>query len=673
MLGRVSYLAGAATLAIMVAAPAMAQDKEEAQASTSADDSTSDAEDIVVLGQKLEESTPETLEKYGSRLEIVEGEAIDKAGYVDTSSALRNLVPGLYIGQKSGAFDYVQASLTGSRTSEVLFLVDGVRINNRLYASTTPLDTIPAGMIERIEVLKGGQSLYYGTQAVGGIVNVVTKSFTREPDGRLEIGYDTNDGYHGNGYFRGGVGDHYFVAFGSYDEAKGFQPFRDEDTQPSALDRNRGYKVASIGGKYAFEPSDNFRLSTSYQHIEGRLDFAKAEDIYRNWNKRNEDIASLKIDWSPAENFDVYVKGYWHDWDSTYLDLRPEVVGGALTGNIITINDGEMWGFDDKGINVLGEFHANDQFTLVGGYDFQTYSGFDDVFLIAPSSESVHAPFAQVKFDSGDLSLAAGVRYNAPDDGQDATVWNVSGRYGASEGFYGRGQVGTSFRLPTAYELYVIDPCCERGNPDLVGEESFNVEGGVGYTNDMLNAELMGFYRKVDNLIGITYDLPAYPDGFIINTPEKVTMWGGEAVVTAQLSKNFGGTLDWTHTEATPAGSDLQLVNIPRDLVKAIFNAQTDDGRFGGTASVNYVGDIFANVAAVGRVNYGNYAVVDVAAYAFIDREQHHRIGVRLENLLDADYNTQMTRVRDDVTNASYAAGFRGTPRTLHVTYSVSL
>jgi len=664
-LGRVSLLAGVAVAALAGASPAWAQDETE--------EAAGDEPVIVVLGDRLEESTPEELEEYGSRLEVIEGEAIDNAGHIDTSGALRNLVPGLYLAQKSGAFDYVQVSLAGSRTSEVLFLVDGVRINNRLYATTSPLDTIPANMIERVEVLKGGQGLYYGTQAVGGIINIVTKGFTQQTDGRIEVGYDTNEGRHLNGYARGGTGDHYFTGFASYDEADGFQPFSDADMQPSALDRERGYKVLSAGVKYAFEPSSAFRLSASYQHVDARVDFAKGEDNFLNWNERNEEIVSVKIDWSPSETFDLYVKGYYHDWNSTYLDLRPVLAAGLPTSDIFTVYDGQIWGYDDMGLNILGELQLGENVALVGGYDFQTYSGRDDVFLIAPTSESVHAPFAQVKLDLGNLALSAGLRHNMPSDGQEKTIWNVSGRYQADSGFYARGQVGTAFRLPTAYELYVIDPCCERGNPDLVAESSFNVEVGLGFAGDRVNAELIGFYRTVEDLITIDFGLPAFPDGLIVNSAGEVKVWGGEAVVSARLGDLFNATFDWTHTKAEMVGTSFQVVNIPRNNVKLILDGESPDGRFGGAASLNWVGDVFANVAAVGRVEHGNYATVDLAAWAFIDGDHRHRLGLRLENAFDANYDSSVTRVRTDVTNISYAAGFRGTPMTLHATYSLSL
>lgn len=663
---RAALCAGAA-LGLLAAAPARAQDDDDTGTSAS-------GEQILVLGKKVEETIPEKLEEYGSRLEVIEGEQIDRQGYDDTAQALQMSVPGLYIAPQSGAFDYANISLLGSRTSEVLFLVDGVRINNRLYTTTPPLDSLPSSMIERVEVLKGGQGLFYGTQAVGGIVNVITRGFTRDFDGAVEAGYDTNDGYHINGYVRGGAGDHYFVAYGSYDEAEGYQPFRDSDYQPSGTDRKRGYDMATGGIKYAFEPSAAFRLSASYQHSEGTVEFAKAEDTAIGYNTRNEEIASLKIDWTPSEKFGVFVKGYWHDWDSTYTQFDNILNGsGQPSGNLSTIDDHDPWVYEDRGVNVLGEFYASDAVTIAAGYDFQKYDGMDAVFLIGQQSEEVHAPFAQVKLDLGSAKLSAGVRHNMPSDGQSKTIWNVSGKVDLDSNWYVRGSAGTSFRLPDAYELYVIDPCCETGNPNLVGEGSFNAEFGVGYQDGMLSVEALGFHRKVKDLIDITYDLPAYPDGFLINTADKTRVWGFEAIVQAQLSKNFSVVADYTHTEAEIVGTGQQIQDIPRDQAKLILSAQDDSGRFGASASFNYVGDIYDSVSSIGRVEHGNYLLADLAGFFFIDEGHRHRLGVRVENVFDTEYATRVIRVRRDVVNTPYAAENLGPPLTLHVTYRLAI
>lgn len=653
---RAALFASAAIGLAAFATPVFAQESEDAESNA-----------IVVLGERLEETLPQKLEERGARLEIIEGEVIDKAGYNDISQALQMQVPGLYVAPKNGAFDYVTFSLLGSRTNEVLVLVDGVRNSNRLYATTTSLDTIPAHMVERIEVLKSGQGLHYGTQAVGGVINVVTKGFTSEFGGALEAGYDTNEGYHASGHVRGGSGDHYFVAYASYDKAEGFQPFRDEDYQPSSTDRNRSYNLATFGAKYAFEPSKAFRLSASYQHSEGDFDWATPEKAAFYQNSRNEEIVSLKLDWSPSDRVNIFVKGYYHDWDSV-VNRRNNVLGGdgQPTGATTVTQDNEIWAFEDKGVNVMGEFKASDNLTLVAGYDFQTYSAVDESFLIAEMAESVHAPFAQVNLDFGPAHLSAGVRHNMPTDGQAKTVWNVSGKVDVAENVYVRGMVGTSFRLPDAYELYVIDPCCEQGNPNLVGEQSFNTEFGIGYKDDRFSVEAMGFYRTVDDLITVS-------GNDIINSDQKTKVWGGEFIANVRLSDVFGFTFDYTHTQARFEGTTVQIQDIPLDQAKFIVSGQAPSGRFGASAALNWVGDVYDNVAGgIGRVEHGNYVVADLSAFVFVDEGLHHRLGFRLENLFNTEYATRVTRQRRDVDNSSYAAWNLGTPLTLHATYRYS-
>ncbi len=96
-------------------------------------------------------------------------------------------------------------------------------------------------MVERIEIVEGPEALFYGTQSIAATVNVITKSFSDTPDGGLSLGGDTNSGKHIDGYFRDSFGSQHFVLFASDDQSHGFQPFRDQDFQPSSTDRDRGY------------------------------------------------------------------------------------------------------------------------------------------------------------------------------------------------------------------------------------------------------------------------------------------------------------------------------------------------------------------------------------------------------------------------------------------------
>jgi outer membrane cobalamin receptor len=213
-------------------------------------------EEVVVTARSLEEELPQQLSQYGTHVDVVSAAQIQNGGYIDVASTLEALAPGLYVSSHNGPFDYVQISMQGSRTEDVLWMVDGIRINNRLYAGTTPLDTIPSGMIERIEVLDGGQSLFYGTQAVAGAVNIVTKAFSDHPDGSVTVGGDSNNGKLAQGYFRDTVGNNRFVLYALHDESPGITPFPEADYQPSGTDRHRSYKVTTVGGKYEYDFTD---------------------------------------------------------------------------------------------------------------------------------------------------------------------------------------------------------------------------------------------------------------------------------------------------------------------------------------------------------------------------------------------------------------------------------
>src|SRR5258708_5852170 len=254
--------------------------------------SASSLDEVVVTAKSLEEELPQQLALYGTRVDTISAAKIQNGGYLDVAGALEALAPGLYISPRNGPFDYVQISLQGSRTTDVLWLVDGIRINNRLYAGTTPLDTLPAGMIDRLEVLNGGQALFYGTQAVAGAVNIVTKGFSDHPDGAARVGFDTNQAQQYNGFYRDTVGSNHFVVYATHDQAPGIEPFG--EFQPSGTDRRRFYKVTSVGGKYAYDLTDKLTLTAAVDHTTAILHFAQPQLPSIANKRRNADLGRAK-------------------------------------------------------------------------------------------------------------------------------------------------------------------------------------------------------------------------------------------------------------------------------------------------------------------------------------------------------------------------------------------
>ena len=632
--------------------------------------------DVTVQANSLETDLPQELVKSGTRIDVITDAAVRNINVVDVATALENLAPGLYLAPKNGPFDYVNASLQGSRTGDILWLVDGVRINNRLYNGTTPLDTLPASMIDHIEVIEGGQALFYGTQAVAGAINIVTKSATPTPTGSVSVSADSNTSEHGDGYFSDTVGANRFVVYASGDHSIGFQPFRDQDYQPSGTERDRGYDLFTLGAKYAYDFSNDLRLGLDYQHTSGQLDYAMPFLVAQAYNNRDEDLVSANLDATLGEHVQLLIKPYFHSWRSHYTEYDNDIPpDGQFSAEEV---DGP-WGYRDYGANVLAKLQFDPRLEYFVGYDLQRYTGSDAVLVITQHTENTNAAFAQVRTTSAlfpNLILAAGARYNDPSVGDSATVWNVSGKYNFGSGFFLRGQAGTAFRLPTDEELFANDPDDERGNPNLKPEESHNANLSVGQNlrpGDLnLTWELIGFYRNITNLIDYaTFDATTNQAVFG-NVPGTVRMRGGEFSLDVAANSTVSGHLDFTYNHTFDPSTGTQTADVPNTLLKVQVDLHPQDAPYGATATLNHVGTAIATGLWDGNESYGNYFLFDLDGRYFFGDQRRHRIDFSIQNLFNHMYTTGLGTGVRDADGSNYTYWNLGTPRTFRLAYTYS-
>jgi outer membrane cobalamin receptor len=635
-------------------------------------------DEVVVSAHRLEENLPKELAEYGNRLNTISVQAIRDGGYVDVAQGLQALAPGLYIQPKNGPFDYADISLLGSRTDDVLWLIDGVRINNRLYSGTPPNDTLPSGMVDHIEVLEGGQALFFGTAALAGAVNIVTKPFTDTLKASINIGGDTNSSGHFDGFFSDGFGQQHVVAYASYDKSQGYEAFRPQDYQPSATDRDRGYDDLTLGAKYAFNFTDQLRLSASYQHTKADLDYALPYRIARDVNSRNEDLATAKLDYTLNDNASFYVKSYYHRWytryDTEYNDLQ-------MRGTIDVLYEDAFWGYNDYGINALSKFSFTKGLEYYLGYDLQIYGGRDEVLVIEPVKEHTQAVFGQIRMTPDlipNAHLAAGFRFNAPDVGEHATIWNLSGQYDITDSLYFKTTLGTNFRLPTAEELFANDPQDERGNPHLLPERSKSINASIGGSvssgESRYSWELIGFSRDITNLIDYaTFDSETGQSVFG-NVPGTVRVRGGEIALTASFTDSTSAQLNFMLNQSKQDGG-VQTDRVPEQLLKAGLDYHPLALPFGATMTASYTGKTYVTVGG-NSLEYGKYSVVDLSGRFFFDNSRRHRLSVSVQNLFDRDYGRPSRGCLDVATDGPYDCSSpyifvnRGLPRTAVFRYT---
>lgn len=640
-------------------------------------------EELVVQGQRLEETIPLDLSRYGNQVEIVTGEQVQQGGFIDITQTLQMMVPGLHIAPKNGPFDYFSASLQGSRADDILWLMDGVRITNRLYNGTSPLDTIPAHMVERIEVLKGGQGIFYGTQSVAGVVNIVTKGLQEETDGEISTAVNSNDGYNINGYWRGGLEDHQILVFASKDEAEGYTPYRDEDIQPSATDRDRGYDVNSAGLKYGWNISPDARLSLQYQYNIADLDFARPTLNNKTVNAREESIATVKYDQRLSDSVEIFIKAYQHTWDTSYTRVYNELDGdGRLTGGLDVRNDESYWGYEDIGFNAMARFNYGNGFEYVLGFDRQTYSGEDEVWSIGKQEETINAPFAQIRTTEDLLKntlFALGVRNNRGSSQEDSTVWNLTGKHNFNDDWYVQGNLGTTFRSPDAESLFleeIYDPDGDGvpdagfwvGNPDLEPEEGENINVSLGGTvASAVALELTYFTRDVTNYIGsVQTTIAGVPGYTYVNTEDDVNIDGLELIGRTKLSSSVSGELSFTKTDARQNSGGLQINGIPEREAKLNLHYQPINAAYGFTLTNNYVSDVNASSGQV----RDSYLLTDISAYYNFGASDQHEIVMRLENVNDEEYATGIGSATADLTGEPYHYDTLGMERSMHLSYT---
>lgn len=613
---------------------------------------------VLVEAPSPETTTSAALAQFGSRVEIVTREQIERAGpSADVARVLQMYVPGLFVAPKNGPFDYTAVSLLGGRADDTLILLDGVRLNNRLYGGIY-IDTLPATAIERIEILKGGQSLFFGTQAISGVINIVTRRARSHGwAGEASAGLDTFGGVNLEGrierVWEQGPGPVEFLAFASHNQSDGYRPYHRRDTTPTLTQDRRGYDLTTVGARIAQGFGTQARAELFYQYTAADLDFAYPADSRDTRNVRSHHILTASFEHAPSDALRYFVKGHLNRWDTDYTRINNLPGGGADV-----INDADYWGFRDWGVQAQANAILPGAHELVLGLDSQWYRARDEVTEVHTNRARASGFYAQLRpvlAWAPRWQPAIGVRHEAIRGGGSATVWSLTSRYELDAGWALRGQLGTAFKLPTAYQLYSFEDGL-LGNPGLAPERSRNAELGVdwqgGVAGRAARASATLFVRKVERLISVV-------GGQYQNSGGAIDVRGIEASGAIRLDRNWSTSADYMRTVSdTHNGS--RLTGVPAWMVRARVDFTSDDRRWGGEFAARHIAAIAWDAAR----SYGRYTVFDASAYRHLDARGRHKLALLVENVFDRDYATSL------ISNGSRLVAQRGRPLNAELRYT---
>jgi len=616
---------------------------------------TTEMEEVTVKGRKIEERLSAELSSIGHPVTVITHEQIEESGYQDIYQVLESLAPGLFVSTQNGPGGIAQTYLQGSR--EILWLLDGVRLNNRLW-NDTYLDIISVNMVERIEIVYGGEGLFYGTGAVAGVINVITKPVTKKASAEIKLDYGSYAHRNIGAHVSDTVAGNGFMVFGSNDGWDGYQPFDSKvySKVGNPYPETRDYNRTNVGAKFQREFNILGRgvLKAHYQHNHNEEGYAYPVAHFED--DRSENIAFLKWDHDINESFSYYTKLYFHDWLSKWTRRNPN---GKYVWNKARI------GYQDWGLNLMSSYRFGGGHEILSGIDYQNYFAHSQMDGINPDNQQVYAVFAQYRpylSFAPWLKPALGARYNKT-GGSEKTIWNLSSRADFAHGLYARGVVGTSFILPLASQLYG-EGTTYVGNPDLKPQESTNLDLGVGIKRKQFFVDVGYFYEEITDMIALQDTGGTRKKYMNYDGTSKVTGYTLQAGVGPFWGVSFDAS--YTATDAKAAGSDEQVDNIPKYFYKGHLKWRHQLGAYllGSDLTAQFVGSR-QNL----NTQFGEYWLADASVFVKFGKTHRHMITLRAENLFDKDYYTQLGRA-SDVNGDLFIYGYEGVPFTMMLGYT---
>ena len=451
--------------------------KEDGHADFCIRESNIDLNEVVVTGTKSEK----TLKNVPVITQVISARKMLELGITNVTDALQTMVPGLNVSQFGTR---ASVTLQGMDAKYVLFLIDGERIagevNGDIDYSMLNLENI-----ERIEIIKGASSSLYGSNAIGGVINIITKKINEPFDAKLYSRYSKyNELYSGAslGLKKGIIGSR--TSF-NYSHTNGY-----DITPESSHDWTQNpYSSFSINQKFEITPSSRLSLVpyfTYYQFERGNVSARPAHDLYTDLNaglKGQYYFGKQSLDFS-----------YYRDRYNTFdvLELLNNKRDTASYDIIQTYR-------------AQGNFHLSDKNNLTTGLEYN-YENLFSTRLdkgVKGAGEAVFYVQEDIRF--GDRwNLITGIRASHHSNYGLNAAPKISVMFKQGNLNF-RTSAGTGFRSPDLKELYMnFDHFGEWyiiGNPLLKPESSRYISGSVEFSKPWNNSSLTVYRNEISNMI----------------------------------------------------------------------------------------------------------------------------------------------------------------------------
>jgi vitamin B12 transporter len=446
-----------------------------------------------------------------SAVEVITGDQMQQRKLRTVAEALR-WAQGLSINQSGGPGTTTDVQIRGGTPEQTLVLIDGAIVNSATIGSYD-FANLTTDNIERIEILRGNQSMLWGSDAMGGVINITTRRGQGTPNVAAFSEYGSFNSIREGMTVKGKKGPvDVSASLSRWDSAS----FSAINYRRGATERDGYHNWQGSVGFGADLPKDG-RLEFNFRWMNGITNYDGFELNPATFQSNIADVLGAKSE-STQYVFAGSYKQPITEWWSQKLTLSRATDNllsgsGTIAHNLVTGVTGPV-GFPflsrvettSNRIEWQNNVQLGKAVLLTAGYQFREQQGKNSDFLDPTSSipnkiVSSNAVFADAQLNLWDrLFGTAGVRQDEYNVFGSATTYRVTGGYLHHEtGTKLRGSYGTGFRAPTINQLFFPG----FGNPNLQPEKSQGLDVGVDQTlfNDRVTLSIGYFWTRYRNLI----------------------------------------------------------------------------------------------------------------------------------------------------------------------------
>ncbi|MGO9308808.1 MAG: TonB-dependent receptor plug domain-containing protein [Spirochaetia bacterium] len=610
---------------------------------------TPELNEIVVTATRVDSSVLDS----PSFVTVITQKDIQESGAADLAGVLSQQ-SGIVVNDYGTPGQTKTVSIRGSTSSQVLVLVDGIRQNSS-FDGFVDLSRIPVDNIDHIEIVQGGASSLWGTGAVGGVINIITKKATG-PSIDLAItngSYIPHDGYAvtetGSSFasasatslfdnqkvslsLAGKAGDVGLTGGGSFtraanafvwDDTSSFGDWRQRNNaQDLAQDAYTGFDLPLLGGSFSAKGSFDHSLIG----VPGSVSFITSQATQEDTTAKGSFGYSTNSFFTDSLTFDL--KGSYQYAQEIYDDpLSPPT--STHTTNSVSLDLTQKLAASEEVSAVYGgsaSYEAANSTNLTSEKDRLSTAGFLSV------------PFSLLQV----LTITPAIRYDYYSDFPGFLSYQFGAVLLLSETTSLKASFGSAYRVPTFSDLYWTDSYGDVGNPNLQPETSYSGELGLAFAGKRLSLEASVFGRLVFNQID--WDFTQYP-ATPVNISESF-LPGAEVHATANVTDQFSLEADYAFIYSLLLqylGQSYQVTDNVRVPFVPLHNL-TVSGRYTNgihafKLALQYVSEKFIDAANTASTSLPGYVVMN-AGYKIATTDSM-TFSIDLLNILDTLYFTQ--------------------------------